>query len=104
MGSVKISQPLDFDLNPACNCVGGDPELVFNSATVDVRPIVEVNVPTTGGGFPTTPQIKLTLTMDSVNAIPGDLDAERILVGWPAAGGGGRIESGVKNRSSPVVR
>jgi YD repeat-containing protein/VCBS repeat-containing protein len=44
-GGVQLSQPLDFDLSPGTD-VGGNPALVYNSNTVDVRPIEEVTLVT----------------------------------------------------------
>jgi hypothetical protein len=43
-GGLRLTQALDFDLSPGTS-VGGDPALDYNSDTVSVHPIVEVNVP-----------------------------------------------------------
>jgi YD repeat-containing protein len=42
-GSLRLLHPLDFDLSPG-TAVGRDPALVYNSATVDVRPVIELVV------------------------------------------------------------
>ena len=42
-GGLRIDQPLDFDQSPG-TAVGGDPTLVYNSDTVDVRPIIQAQL------------------------------------------------------------
>src|SRR5207249_3337960 len=42
-GTVRLEHPLDFDKSPGVS-VGRNPALVYNSATVHVRPIVEAQV------------------------------------------------------------
>ena len=43
-GALRLSQPLDFDQSPGSS-VGGGPALVYNSATVNVRPILQLSFP-----------------------------------------------------------
>ena len=65
-GSVSASQPLDFDLNPGTS-VGGYPALVYNSNTVNVKPIVQITLPTNAGsGVPST--IDMTFIWDPTGA------------------------------------
>jgi RHS repeat-associated protein len=59
VGAVRISQPLDFDLSPGTG-MGRSPALVYNSATVAVRPIVQVTV--TPDAHRTTTEIDLQLS------------------------------------------
>jgi YD repeat-containing protein len=59
-GSLQISQPLDFDQSPSTT-VGGNPALVYNSNTVDVRPIIKVVIPT-DSTLPLPTSIDLQLT------------------------------------------
>jgi RHS repeat-associated protein len=82
-GGLRLNQPLDFDLSPSTS-VGGDPALVYNSNTTDVRPIVNFtlilgadiasNPPTsvdahlTFGGGPPSQQVRFM----TPNAQPGD--------------------------------
>jgi RHS repeat-associated protein len=59
-GDLRLSHPLDFDQSPGTS-VGGDPALVYNSETVDVRPVVQVDL--AGSQLAITPtQIKAQLT------------------------------------------
>ena len=59
-GAVRLSQPLDFDQSPGA-AVGGDPALVYNSATTDARPIIEALVNTNPtAGLATSIQLNLT--------------------------------------------
>jgi RHS repeat-associated protein len=54
-GSVRISQPLDFDQSPGTS-MGGDPALDYNSADVNVRPIIQMYLqsdPNAGNPVPT---------------------------------------------------
>jgi hypothetical protein len=43
LGAARISQPLDFDQSPGTG-MGRNPALVYNSATVNVRPIIQAVV------------------------------------------------------------
>src|SRR5206468_635106 len=54
-GAIRISQTLDMDISPGTD-VGRNPMLVYNSATVSVRPI-----------------IKILLTTDPLAALPDDV-------------------------------
>jgi len=40
-GAVRLSQNLDFDISPGTS-IGGSPILTYNSATTNVRPVIEV--------------------------------------------------------------
>jgi PKD repeat protein len=67
-GALRLSQPLDFDQSPG-TAVGGDPALVYNSATVDVRPVVRLLV----AGDPSAPaatQAQVTLTWAGTQQSP----------------------------------
>src|SRR5262249_51459694 len=44
-GAVRLRHELDFDLSPGTS-VGRDPALVYNSSTVNVRPLVETELRT----------------------------------------------------------
>ncbi len=44
LGAVRLQHPLDFDQNPG-TAVGGDPALVYNSATASPIPILQVEIP-----------------------------------------------------------
>ena len=57
-GGLRVSQPLDFDLSPG-TAVGGSPNLVYNTDTVNVEPILPV-----------------TLTTDSNDPVPSELEAQ----------------------------
>src|SRR5207248_1485465 len=50
-GDALLSHPLDFDLSPGTT-VGGSPSLVYNSGTVDVRPVVGFSLT---GALPAVP-------------------------------------------------
>ena len=63
-GAVRLSQPLDFDQSPGTD-VGGDPALVYNSATVDARPIVQALVQTNAASGLAT-DFKLALTWGTI--------------------------------------
>jgi RHS repeat-associated protein len=59
-GALRISQPLDFDQSPGTS-VGGNPALVYNSATVDVRPTIQLTFQTDPQApVPTQVQAQLT--------------------------------------------
>ena len=60
LGAVRIAQPLDFDKSPGTS-MGGNPALVYNSATVGVRPVINVLVtPDVGLGNPVLIRARLT--------------------------------------------
>jgi RHS repeat-associated protein len=59
-GSLQLSHELDFDLNPS-TLIGGAPRLVYNSGTVDVRPVLEWELRMDEEAFPPV-QIHLQLT------------------------------------------
>ena len=61
-GAVQLSQPLDFDQSPGTS-VGGNPALVYNSATVS-QPIIEVTLPP--GSSTEVRRITATLTWAGV--------------------------------------
>jgi hypothetical protein len=42
-GSLRLSQPLDFDLSPGTS-VGGNPALVYNSDSAGAHPVLQVDV------------------------------------------------------------
>src|SRR5207237_6478837 len=59
-GALRLSHSLDFDQSPGTS-VGGDPALVYNSATVNVRPVVQLEVQTDPfGAAPVQAQVQLT--------------------------------------------
>jgi RHS repeat-associated protein len=59
-GDLRLTHPLDFDQSPGTS-VGGDPALVYNSETINVRPVVQIDL--TGAQLAVTPnQIKAQLT------------------------------------------
>jgi len=64
-GSVSVAQPLDFDLNPGTS-VGGNPALVYNSATVNDKPIIQLELPTDASRVASS--IDLTLIWDPSGA------------------------------------
>jgi YD repeat-containing protein len=64
-GALRLRQPLDFDQSPGTS-VGRDPALVYNSATVNVRPIIQVAVQTDPLG-PVPVQAQVQLTWNGVN-------------------------------------
>ncbi|MCE9567335.1 MAG: RHS repeat protein [Planctomycetes bacterium] len=68
-GAVRVSHQLDFDQNPGTT-VGRDPHLVYNSATVNPRPVIEGTIPMTA-----TPGAiaVVTLTWDGVDQTPKTL-------------------------------
>jgi hypothetical protein len=45
MGDVRIQHALDLDQSPG-TAQSGDPALVYNSAWVDVHPVIQVSAPT----------------------------------------------------------
>ena len=67
-GGVRLSQALDFDQSPGTD-VGGNPALVYNSATVSVRPIVQLQVQT-DPMLPAPTSAQITLTFDGVQQTP----------------------------------
>lgn len=59
-GGLRLAHPLDFDLSPGTG-VGGSPALVYDSRTVNVRPVVQAELDAPSSG--TTPSsITATLT------------------------------------------
>jgi YD repeat-containing protein len=59
-GGLRLSQNLGFDQSPGSD-VGGNPALVYNSSTVDVRPTVQVAVQgAPGTAAPISAQVQLT--------------------------------------------
>src|SRR5207249_3514094 len=59
-GALRLSQALDFDQSPGTS-VGGSPALLYNSATVNVRPVVQLEVQTNPfGAAPVQAQLQLT--------------------------------------------
>src|SRR4051794_11384160 len=60
-GAVWLSVGLDFDLSPG-TAVGGDPALVYNSDTVQPRPVVEARLT----GLDDGSVVRLRLTFNGV--------------------------------------
>ena len=58
-GSLRLSHALDFDRSPG-TAVGGDPALVYNSATVSARPILELAFTGLAGAAPLAAHVQLT--------------------------------------------
>jgi RHS repeat-associated protein len=127
-GGLRTAIPLDFDRSPG-TAVGGDPALVYNSDTVDARPIVEAVLTTDPAGpTPTSIQARLTfgvggptpwVTFDTTGHNPGDpyLLAVRAAAPLPRTGlypwvlhvrqvfaGGTPIDSEVSGTARVVVR
>jgi hypothetical protein len=48
-GGLRLSHPLDFDQSPG-TAAGGDPALLYNSSTVNVRPIIQCQLASTANG------------------------------------------------------
>jgi hypothetical protein len=67
-GALRLSHTLDFDQSPG-TAVGGDPALVYNSATVSVRPVVQVQVATDPQGTAPT-QAVVVLSWNGVAQAP----------------------------------
>ena len=67
-GGLRLSQPLDFDQSPG-TAVGGNPALDYNSATVSVKHVVTVVVPTSAG-LPLPQSITLTMTWNGTTLPP----------------------------------
>lgn len=95
-GGLRLTQPLDFDLSPGTS-EGRDPGLVYNSDTVAVRPILELQLPI--GGNPVPRSISVTLTWNNGIAQapvffyptghnPGDVLDMAVQVNQPVAAAG----------------
>jgi RHS repeat-associated protein len=66
-GAVRISHALDFDQSPGTE-VGGSPALVYNSATVSPRPVIQLQLqsdPNTGN--PAATQYQVAWSFNGVN-------------------------------------
>ena len=63
-GGLRLSQALDFDQSPG-TAVGGSPALVYNSSTVSVRPIIQLQVQT-DPTLPAPTSAQITLTFNGV--------------------------------------
>jgi YD repeat-containing protein len=66
-GAVRISHALDFDLSPG-TAMGGSPALVYNSATVSPRPVIQLQLqsdPNTGN--PAATQYQVAWSFNGVN-------------------------------------
>ncbi len=63
-GALSVSYPLDFDMSPGIS-VGGDPALVYNSDTVNVRPVLELTIKNPEALWPVT-GVMVQLTWDGV--------------------------------------
>jgi YD repeat-containing protein len=57
-GTIQVVHPLDFDLSPGAS-VGGNPALVYDSATVNLSPILEAS-----------------LTSDPAGSVPSEIDVQ----------------------------
>jgi RHS repeat-associated protein len=59
-GALRLSHGLDFDQSPGTD-VGGNPALIYNSATVNVRPVIQLAVQSDPNGtMATQAQVQLT--------------------------------------------
>jgi len=67
-GGLRLSQQLDFDQSPGTS-VGRDPALVYNSATVDVRPVIQLSLQTDPNG-PVPTEVQLQLTWNGITEAP----------------------------------
>ncbi|WP_406697219.1 RHS repeat-associated core domain-containing protein [Singulisphaera sp. Ch08] len=63
-GGLRIVQGLDFDLSPGTD-VGGNPALVYNSDTVNVRPVIQAEFKSSEDD-PVPGSIKVQLTFNGV--------------------------------------
>ena len=78
-GTLRLSHPLDFDLNPGTD-VGGNPALDYNSQSALPDPVVQVTLVTDlGQPFPASVQLQLTwndaapvTSSFSLTGTPGD--------------------------------
>ena len=96
-GSLRLSHPLDFDQSPGTS-VGGDPALVYNSATVDPRPVVEATLATDPSApVPSSIQAQLTwgmgpaqpwVTFQTTGHAPGDSYLLSVQVATPVTSSG----------------
>ncbi len=95
-GGLRLSHSLDFDQSPG-TAVGGDPALVYNSQTVAVRPIVEVNLATDPQQpLPASVQVRLTwngvsqgwVSFSTAGHQPGDSYLLAVQVGQPVGATG----------------
>jgi hypothetical protein len=65
-GALRVSHALDFDQSPGTD-VGGNPMLVYNSGTVNVRPIIQLEIQSDpNGSNPKATQIAVQLTFNGV--------------------------------------
>jgi RHS repeat-associated protein len=82
-GGLLLTYPLDFDQSPGTS-VGGNPALVYNSNTVAVRPIVEVNLGSSSGD-PVPSKIQVQLVGDNASlhtfATTGHVAGDAYLLG-----------------------
>jgi RHS repeat-associated protein len=73
-GALRLSHALDFDQSPG-TAVGGDPALVYNSATVNVKPVVQFQIQTDPDPVaPKATDVKVTLTWAGVDQTPVHFD------------------------------
>src|SRR5207302_49166 len=58
--TFRVTHPLDFDLSPGTS-VGGNPALVYDSSTVNPKPIIEATLDSDpSGSVPTNISVQLT--------------------------------------------
>jgi RHS repeat-associated protein len=66
-GAVRISHALDFDQSPGTD-VGGNPALVYNSATVSPRPVIQLQLQSDPNpGNPAATQYQVAWSFNGVN-------------------------------------
>lgn len=68
LGAVRLSEPLDFDISPG-TAIGGNLALVYNSATVNVEPIIPVAI-APNSLYGTLEEIEAQLTWNGGTAEP----------------------------------
>jgi RHS repeat-associated protein len=70
-GGLRLSHPLDFDQNPGTD-IGGNPALVYNSDTVDVRPVLQLLVDGVAKTVPQDPPQTISVQLTWAQGTPQD--------------------------------
>jgi PKD repeat protein len=95
-GALRLRHALDFDQSPG-TAVGGNPALVYNSSTVQVRPVIQLEVQGDPNGLaPTQAQVQLTwngtpqapVLFNTAGQLPGAVYTLAVQLANPVAASG----------------
>jgi hypothetical protein len=81
VGTLKLSEPLDLDTSPGVSAQAMNAALVYSSATVNVRPVVQVVIQTPSVASLIGPTLRVTARIANSPLLTRDIDAKTFTPG-----------------------